>query len=89
MKTFGEIRPHHKFSVGDLICRTNNNGLYLALVTDVEPASLFGHDGFITVQVLRSDSTPHMTGKVQIKSVPIALATYCPISENTETIKKL
>jgi len=89
MKTFIQAKPHHKFAVGDIVCKQQHKGLFLGMIVDIDPPTTFGHSGYATVKVLRDDMIPERVGQTWTNSIPALRRVTCPTSELAETPKKL
>jgi len=84
MKTFNQVKPRHEFAVGDIVCRRTQNGLFLAMIVDVDPPTTFGYRG-ATIKALRDDMLPERVGQTWMQSIASLRAVTSPISELIET----
>ena len=85
MKTFNQIKPNHDFTVGDVVCKQTHKGVFLAMVTKVDPPSTFGHNGVAEIQVLRDDMNPERVGQTWSQEIPTLKAVTSPTTALIET----
>jgi len=85
MKTFNQIKPNHEFAVGDVVCKQTHKGVFLAMVTKVDPPTTFGHNGIVEIQVLRDDMSPERVGQTWSQEIPTLKAVTSPITALVET----
>jgi len=85
MKTFNQVKPRHEFAVGDVVCKRTQNGLFLAMIIEIDPPTTFGHSGVATVKALRDDMIPERVGQTWTQSIPALMAVTSPTSELVET----
>jgi len=85
MKTFNQVKPCYEFAVGDIVCKRTHKGLFLAIVTEIDPPTTFGHQGVATIKVLRDDMIPERVGQSWSHEIPTLKAVTSPTSELAET----
>ena len=85
MKTFNQVKPFYEFAVGDIVCKRTHKGLFLAIITEIDPPTTFGHQGVATIKVLRDDMIPERVGQTWTQSIPVLMAVTSPTSELAET----
>jgi len=85
MKTFNQTKPSHEFTVGDVVCRRSHKGVFLAMITKVDPPTTFGHNGTVEIQVLRDDVIPERVGQSWPHEIPTLKSVMSPTSELLET----
>lgn len=84
MKTFNQTKPCHEFAVGDVVCKQTHKGLFLAMITEIDPPTTFGHRGVATIKVLRDDMIPERVGQTWSQEIPTLMAVTSPTSELVE-----
>lgn len=85
MKTFNQTKPSHEFTVGDVVCKRTHKGVFLAIITKVDPPTTFGHNGVVEIQVLRDDVIPERVGQAWSQEIPTLKSVTSPTSELVET----
>ena len=85
MRTFNQAKPCHEFTVGDIVCRRTHKGVFLAMITKVDPPTTFGHYGVVEIQVMRDDVIPERVGQGIIATIPTLKSVTSPTSELVET----
>lgn len=85
MKTFNQTKPCHEFAVGDVVCKQTHRGLFLAMITEIDPPTTFGHRGTVKIKVLRDDMIPERVGQTWSQGIPTLMAVTSPTSELVET----